>query len=265
MATIYDRLGFSFDTTKFNGDDVLPEGVINLLNKTPNTLSSWQLSDIGNNTATGYYQNPHIAVITTITNTLNSILVSANTTTYNFGSNAGLANNIVNMIGTAKTTLTSFTTHVNNISGVTTSSDASQYPDLNSALSIGRQMLNLTNKTDGVANNTPVLGSFTSLYIGTDLTSYNTTMASNYVTLTAGVSGNNNTTSSTNLNTIINNLEYFNSLVSNRMNADINYYKTAFAILKDYQTVSQFSNMGATQTSLIDLIGTTKLKTNLGI
>lgn len=265
MATIYDRLGFSFDTTKFGGDDVLDPGVINLLNMTPSTLSAWQTNDLGNNTVSGYYKNPHTTNINSITNTLNSMIAAANTTTYNFGSNSFLANNLVNMIVYTKSSLVEFTNHVNNISGVTKSPDASVYPDLNSALAIGRQMLTLTNKTDGIQNNTPVLGSFTSLYIGSDLDAYKASLTLNYSTLSGGISGNTNTTSSASLNSIITNLENMTSFINNRTYGDINFYKNAYAILNDYQTVAQFSNMGATQTSLISIIGTDKLKANLGM
>jgi hypothetical protein len=56
MSSIYNRLGYNFDTTKFGDDVDLAPGANNFLNNSSINLSQWQVDDIATSTATGYYQ-----------------------------------------------------------------------------------------------------------------------------------------------------------------------------------------------------------------
>jgi hypothetical protein len=262
--TIYGRLGFNFDTTKFNGADALSPNVSNYLANTSINLSTWQLNDMSNSTAGGYYQNPHQSVINSLTTSLNSLLTNSNTTDIDFGSNNDTANTLYLTVTSTKNSLITFTTHTNNLSGLTYSSNSAVYPDLNSGLAVGREILNLTNKTDSIQNNTPILGNFTSLYIGSDLTTYNSYLANDVIILSTSISGNTSSISNEALTLIISHVQGLQSLIVTRYNSDISFYQNSLTISNDYRTVSQFSNIGATQNSLISLIGTSKLKTNLG-
>lgn len=262
--SVYGRLGFdsTFDTTLFNGADTLTSGVLNLLNVTSINLSDWQIQDLSDATVTGYYQNPHNDNIGVISVFLTGINLYANTGYYIY-TNPDVANNMSLAASSSLTSLSNFTNHTNNLSGVTRSSDISVYPDLNSGLSIGRQILNITNTTDGVQNNTPILGTFTSLYIGNTLSSFATTMANDYITLSNSFTSNVSNITSSTMNTIISHIQSLQTQIDTRTNSDISFYLNSYEILKEYQTVSQFSNLGATQNSLITLIGTDKLKADL--
>ena len=62
-------------------------------------------------------------------------------------------------------------------------------------------------------------------------------------------------------------LKYYESLktfIDTRVNSDISFYVNSYEISREYSTVSQFSNLGNTQNNLITLIGTDKLKSDLG-
>ena len=262
---IYDRLGYSFDTTQFNGADALTPGVSNLLNNSSINLSQWQIDDIANTAVNGYYQNPHNDNLGVMSVFLMGIYLFSNTTNYSY-TNSDIANTMGLVASSAQTSLVNFTSHTNNISGVTQTPDGTLYPDLNMALSIGRQMLSITNKSDAVQNNTPILGNFTSLYIANTLTIYSTTFANDYITIQNSMSGanaNSSNLSTSTMNTIISDIQSLQTLIDTRKNADISFYRNSYAVLNDYQIASQFSNVGSTQNNLIILIGTDKLKTDL--
>jgi hypothetical protein len=264
MGSIYGRLGFNFDTANFDGADELSQGVKNYLANSSINLSQWQIDDIANNEVYGYYKNPYTSDLNSLNVSLSGIITYANTQAYGY-SNPNLANSMLLAAQTAQTIVTSFGTHTNNISGVTRSSNTALYPDLNTALNVGRQILQLVNKSDGVQNNIPILGNFTSLYIANAVSIYTTTLANDYITLTNSFSGSNSNISNATINTIIFDIQTMSTELNTRQTDDITFYTNSYEIVDEYLTISQFSNLGATQNSLINLIGTDKLKTRLGI
>ena len=267
--SVYDRLGYNFDTTKFNGADIITQNTINFLNVSGTYLNTWQINDLANNTVGGYYQNPHTNVINQLTIILTNFASICNTNVTTFNVSTSQANTLYGLSVSTLSSLTNFTIHTNNLSGITKSSNSSSYPDLNSALAVGRTVLNLTYKTDSVQNNTPILGNFTSLYIGSDLANDTIVLINDYQTLNNSISvvgGNNFSDISTSaMNTIIFDVSTLQTRIDTRRTNDINFYVNSLSILHDYQTLLPFSNLGATQNSLIKLIGTDKLKNNLGM
>lgn len=267
MGSIYGRLGFNFDTTKFNGADTLSNGAKNYLSNTSIDLKQWQIDDIANTTATGYYQNPHTTVLSNLTTVLNKIVTDSNTSSIIFEFAAPEANILNSTATTTLTSISNFLAHTNRISGVVNTTDASLYPDLNSGLAIGRQILNITNKSDSVQNNTPIMGNFTSLYIGPDLDTIYININNDYSTLNTSIYmvDGNNTSNITNsqMNVIISDVQYLQTLIDTRRTQDTTFYQNSLTVLDDYFTVLSFSNVGSTQNSLIQLIGTEKLKTSL--
>ena len=267
MSSIYNRLGYNFDTTKFGDDVDLTPSANNFLNNSSINLSQWQVDDIATSTATGYYQNPYTSVLNNITIVLTGMAANCNTSSITFNVAPTQANTLYSSIINALTAVSDFTTHTNYISGVERSANTVLYPDLNTALSIGRQVLSLTNKADQTQNNVPVLGSFTSLYIRDDVDS-----RSNAIIIDSRTLGNSlyvedgNTYSNisvSSINTIITDVNSLQTLLATRRNGDINFYQNSLAIIRDYQTVLTFSSVGATQNSLLQIVGTTKLKTDL--
>jgi hypothetical protein len=267
MSSIYNRLGYNFDTTKFGDDVNLIPSANNFLNNSSINLSQWQVDDIATSTATGYYQNPYSSVLSNITVVLTGMAANCNTSSITFNVAPTQANTLYSSIVNALTAVSDFTTHTNYISGVERSANTVLYPDLNTALSIGRQVLSLTNKADQTQNNVPVLGSFTSLYIRDDVDS-----RSNAIIIDSRTLGNSlyvedgNTYSNisvSSINTIITDVNSLQTLLATRRNGDINFYQNSLAIIRDYQTVLTFSSVGATQNSLLQIVGTTKLKTDL--
>jgi len=267
MSSIYNRLGYNFDTTKFGEDVNLAPGANNFLNNSSINLSQWQVDDIATSTATGYYQNPYSSVLSNITIVLNGMATNCNTSSITFNVAPTQANTLYSSIINALTAVSDFTTHTNYISGVERSANTVLYPDLNTALSIGRQVLTLTNKADQTQNNVPILGSFTSLYIRDDIDSKSNTIIIDSRTLGNSLYVEDGNTYSnisvSSINTIITDVNSLQTLLATRRNGDINFYQNSLAIVRDYQTVLPFSSVGATQNSLLQIVGTTKLKTDL--
>jgi hypothetical protein len=267
MSSIYNRLGYNFDTTKFGEDVNLAPGANNFLNNSSINLSQWQVDDIATSTATGYYQNPYSSVLSNITIVLNGMAANCNTSNITFNAAPTQANTLYSSIINALTAVSDFTTHTNYISGIERSANTVLYPDLNTALSIGRQVLTLTNKADQTQNNVPILGSFTSLYIRDDIDSRSNTIIIDSRTLGNSLYVEDGNTYSnisvSSINTIITDVNSLQTLLATRRNGDINFYQNSLAIIRDYQTVLPFSSVGATQNSLLQIVGTTKLKTDL--
>jgi hypothetical protein len=266
--SVYARLNYNLNYAQFNGADTLSQNVINYLGNTSIFLSSWQVGDLSNATVTGYYQNPYQYTLASLSIYLTglSTLANTNNTTYLYASNG--AATLTNALNSLSPSIISFTTHTNNLSGVTRSSNTALYPDLNSALAVGRQMLSITNKTDSVQNNTPILGGFTSLYIANTLTPLSIAITNDYITLNTsiGLVGGNATSNISNsaMSNIISDVQNLQTLIDTQRTSDWTFYQNSLTVLQDYQTLLQFSNMGATQNSLIQVIGTPKLHSEIG-
>jgi hypothetical protein len=265
---VFNRLGYTFDSTKFGDGNSFTTGQAQLLNSAP-SIKAWQADDLINVAVTGYYQNPHSANLVILTTLVNSLSANANTTTITFNYASSSANNLKANANTLLTEITSFTDHTNRISGVTASSNVAALPDYQSAMTIGRQVLTITNQIDGVQNNTPLLGNFTSLAIGGDIANTITLLKSDLVTLNTSinlVSGNlvSNISSAT-MNTIVADVQAAYNLLNARRTGDTNFYLNSLYLVNDYNRVSQFNNIGVNSNYLINTlnIGTDKLKNNL--
>ena len=262
--SVYGRLGYNFNTSLFNGADVLSQNVINYISNTNIQLSQWQINDLANSNVGGYYQNPHQYVLATLSIYLNGLATLANSNTTIFTNAPDTANTLFSSLATLSSSLINFTTHTNNLSGVSRSANTALYPDLTSALAVGRQMLNITSTTDGVQNNTPILGNFTSLYIGPQLSNSSNNITIDYNTLNNSITANTSNISNAAMNVIVSDVQTLQTLVDNQRTQDWAFYQNSLSVLQDYQTLLQFSNMGGTQNSLIQLIGTSKLHSELG-
>jgi hypothetical protein len=268
--SIYDKLGFdsTFDTSKFGDALDLSEGTKQLFSIQKSNLKQWQIDDIDNDTDITYYQNPLESTLVSCNNAIKNIKTKTNTTTYHYltSGSSDAANTLYESCNTAIETISSFLAHTNRLSGVKESANTSSYPDLDSAMNIGKKMLTLTNKTDGIEDNKPILGNFTSLYIGDYLSSNNTIISADYITLNSSIyTGNNNTfISPSAINLINSRVNTLNTLLTNRESADLTFYRNSLKISRKLSSVSKFSSIGGSQSKLIELIGTNELKSRLG-
>lgn len=283
MASVYERLNFSFDTTKFGDSINLSENTKNFLNTAPVKLETWQKSDLANGSIvkTDYFKNPMINVTARLSdnvNAMNSIVQTIDT--FDNGSGTALKTNLTNLI----IEIQNYLSHTSNISGVTeakanvseTSNVISHFPDYNKAVSAGEQILMLTNATDGVANTVPLLGNFTSLFISDEINANANNIIVNLVTVqnsirteTTGGETPVTTTvsnlSSSLITSLTANVASANTLLSTRRLHDWNFFRNSLNILEDYNKINALGRVGNTQKYLINnLVGTDKYKNNVG-
>ena len=156
MASIYERLNFSFDTGKFGDAINLSDNTKSYLKAAPVRLETWQKDELANGSIvkTDYFKNPMINVTARLSdnvNTMNQIVQSIDT--FDNGSGTAMKANLTNLI----IEIRNYLSHTSNISGVTearanisdTSNVLTHFPDYNKAVSAGEQILLLTSSTDG--------------------------------------------------------------------------------------------------------------------
>ena len=283
MASIYERLNFSFDTGKFGDAINLSDNTKSYLKAAPVRLETWQKDELANGSIvkTDYFKNPMINVTARLSdnvNTMNQIVQSIDT--FDNGSGTAMKANLTNLI----IEIRNYLSHTSNISGVTearanisdTSNVLTHFPDYNKAVSAGEQILLLTSSTDGVANTVPLLGNFTSLFISDEITANANNIINDLVRVrnsvrTEVVGGETPTSSNVSnlsanlITTITANVVAANTLLSTRRLHDWNFYRNSLNILEDYNKINQLGRVGNTQKYLINnLVGTDKYKNNVG-
>jgi hypothetical protein len=283
MASIYERLNFSFDTGKFGDAINLSDNTKSYLKAAPVRLETWQKDELANGSIvkTDYFKNPMINVTARLSdnvNTMNQIVQSIDT--FDNGSGTAMKANLTNLI----IEIRNYLSHTSNISGVTearanisdTSNVITHFPDYNKAVSAGEQILLLTSSTDGVANTVPLLGNFTSLFISDEITANANNIINDLVTVRNSVrievvggetptSSNVSNLSANLITTITANVLAANTLLSTRRLHDWNFYRNSLNILEDYNKINQLGRIGNTQKYLINnLVGTDKYKNNVG-
>jgi hypothetical protein len=266
MASVFGRLSFPTDLN--NNVTAYSNSTIKHMSVVPKLLSDWQYQDIANNNIGGYYVNP-------VANSANLIL---SISTQVFSNSSGVAdiitvatsaNNLVNVAN-------NFLAHTNRLSGIVEpNADTAGLPHYSSAISVAKTVSYMCYQSDGVTNNAPIIGNFSSLYTANNLADYYTTIKTypNIVANTiyyeadpidpllmikkSNLSAGLATTIATNLNTI-------NTYMSEKQSSDVNFFNQSNAIVADLNSVKKFSGMGETEKYLAKtLIGTDKLKARI--
>lgn len=253
---VYATLGYNFSDP--NGDVLnLSANTVAHLNSMPAFIESWQAKDIADNNVGGYYQNPVAANVNSIITISQNLIQQANIANTNGYSNALPIEVSANALAI---TAQSFLDHTNRISGVTpfTGQDVVN-PYYDTAMGLGKTALYITNQTDNITNTSPILGSFTSILIGSQIGSANTVLAADLVTLTNEVSAN--TITDAQISQILSDISNTSTLLSARQSADVTYYGNLRTFVDNYNTVKKFQNMGETETYLVNnFVGTDKIK-----
>jgi len=266
--SVFGRLNYNFDSAKFGANNELTDGQKLSLNY-PSPLYTWQASDLSGSSVTNYFQNPHSANLTLMTSYTNQLLTYSNTQTVTYNVAPIEANTLNALANNLLIEISSFTDHTNRMSGATESTNKLTTPDYQIAMSIGRQVLQICNQVDGVQNNAPILGNFTSLAVVQDVSNSVIQLSSSATTLNASLSivGSNTYSdiSRASMNTIIASAQTAFDLLNSRRVGDTTFYTNSISLIQDYNTILQFSNLGVNSSYLIkDLnIGTSKLQNYL--
>jgi hypothetical protein len=272
--TIYARLSFDFDTTKFGGAHYLSPEAKNSLNVFPSDVVHWQTQEIANGTIapSNYFKNPVQSVCTSITSNTNLIITFCNNDIANTFPNTSIqARNLANTANSLLIQILDFKSHTDNMSRLGTTAintasltDTPNIPNYQMAMAQGSELTRLLYSTESAQNTNAILGCFTSIFVNPELTANSWNIGNGYISLTNSYNGVTSNITNSALVSIISTLEQANSLMLTRRTADWNFYKKQKQILNDYRFVTQFNNSGNTDNYLIqNYIGTDFLKNNL--
>jgi hypothetical protein len=276
-ANVFNRLSFSFDTSKFGDSFYLSANTKEFLDTQPVSLETWQKNDLANGTIirTDYYKNPVLNVCNQLkANAQNLLSLLSTIDGYDTAGGIPLSSSTSGLINEIEF----FKEHTSNVAGVTRAeatvpedgSPVIEYPDYDTSIQLGQELLMLLNNTDGIQDSSPVLGNMTSLFIGDDIAADTITIANAYptlnVTLRTDLDANGNVIilsniTSTAANLIFSNIQTANGRLNIRRIHDWNFFRQGLILLEDYNKIDKLENVGNTQSYLINnLIGTDEYK-----
>jgi hypothetical protein len=194
MGSLYSALNLNFDVTKF-GNALDPNQNIvenNYYVRPP--ITKWQYDAITNKQTanTIYLQNPVSSLVTTIQTGIYGVYQTLNTYNYYLQTYPGtggssLLSTIRPLSWNLSNTCNSFFNHTQRLSGIQSTTNTA-LPTFSSATGLGRSVSPILAKFEGVANNVPVLGSMTSLFVKDDLLVYSAQVASAYTEVLNSIS-----------------------------------------------------------------------------
>lgn len=271
MAGVYALLGF--DTT-----DPIANGAVEQLSPTvqtqmqmmPKLLQPWQETDLISNEVEQYFVNP-------VSNTINVIWSTSNTiTSQSFDSNGNVivfsnpgVSNIMNPAlivarDISQNIANSFMIHTDRISNVVPLDFDVASPHYETAIGYGKIIMYLVNQTDNIQNNSPMIGSFSSLFVANTLSDYSNTLVSiSNVYLGSLVNGV-SSLGLTDANQFANAANQVSNTMTTYRQKDFSFFANSQIIVDRYNKVSEFNRIGQTELFLInEYIGTQNLKNNL--
>ena len=276
MATLFQKLGSSYsdphgDVTSLSAD------TIEHLDSLPPIIEDWQSQDISDSNVGSYNQNPLGSISTSIAVSANAIKNVAST--IEICTNAGVSGVLANIANSANnliTTANNFKDHTDRVSGVTsyadyiteaTSSIASTKPFKDTIKGYSKLLMYVIYQTDGISNTSIMYGAQTSLFTGPEMNVYYTALSTYANIINSSISYTPNVTSnltSTQANTIYAMIANTASFIDTRRTHDETFFTNMKNMVSDYQKTRQFSNMGESETDLVNnYTGSSKILTRL--
>jgi hypothetical protein len=282
---VYSTLGFSYS----DPNNQIVEFSANTqahLNTVPPVIVSWQAKDIADNNVGGYYKNPVSNSIHFMSDTANTLLgyspivgdtgditqlftnILANCSFLSIGNETYQTQNV-------KT----FLYHTDRLSNIRSQTDdaavkidGTNLPYFATATQAAKSATYIVNQTDGIANNSVMLGSFTSILEANQINQLANTVYSGSQTIIRSLTlipvgegmGSDywrSNLSFTAASTISHNFANIVFLMTDRETADKAFYVNLKGLIDKYNTTKQLVNMGESEKYLVNnLIGTDKTK-----
>jgi hypothetical protein len=276
MATLFSKLGYNYsdphgDVTSFSDDTIAH------LDSLPSIIEDWQTQDIADNNVGSYNQNPLGTISTSIAVSANAILNVASS--IEIFTNMGVSNvmaNIANSSNNLITTANNFKDHTDRVSGVTSYSDyiteagsaiASTKPFKDTIKGYSKLLMYILYQTDGISNTSIMYGAQTSLFTGPEMNVYYSALSTYANIISSSISYTPNVTSnltSTQANTIYAMIANTASFIDTRRTHDETFFTNMKTMVSDYQKTRQFSNMGESETDLVNnYTGSSKILTRI--
>lgn len=275
MSSVYGRLGFNYNDPKTDSTvENYTANVVNGMNLVPTLLNSWQTQDVGSSNTGGYFVNPVANVTQIIWNTSNSIVQLTNGLS---GSTGAITTNIQNAgidaYDVANTGANNYLYITNRQSNVVPADTDTSTPHYKTATGVGKMLSYITFQTDGVQNNSPIMGNFTSITLGNTLNSLSNTLVNvtgilaNSITIVPDGNGgfaNTSNISLSNSQLLYNTIHQISNTIVYYPAQDKQFFMNSQNVVSDYSNVSSFSHIGATESYLLNtFIGTDKIKSRI--
>ncbi len=274
MSGVYALLGFpTNDPVANSGVETLSPKVQTQLEMMPPMMTDWQEKDLISDQTESYYKNPCAAATQIAWNAANTISVYSSLTFANAAAGT-LYNHIYSLSQEISTnSANSFMIHTDRMSNVVPLDFEVEKPHYESAIGYGKMVMYITSQTDNIQNNSPMMGSFTSLFFANNLSVYannyysNTQIFAN--TISSSIDGTTGETIYTSNLTLSQARSLANSvnsviLMDTYRTQDNTFFQNSKTVVEKYNKVSQFNKMGQAELYLINtFIGTPQLTANL--
>jgi len=269
--SIYGRLGFnSSDPTTNATITNYSSAVANNVALMPPLLKKWQTEDIGNSAVGGYFVNPVAGVTATISSTMSSInsaTIGVNVQSTISGTVTQALRDLGNSAASCVSTAANYLYVTNRQSNVVDPGSDTTTVHYKMAIGNGKILSYLTHQSDGVQNNSPIMGNFTSITLGNTLNTLSSSLSSQQIALSASITmGTPNTSSFTLAQTqaLQSTVSSISSLMSTYPAQDNAFFTNVKAVISDYSIVSPLGSLGSSEKTLVNnYIGTEKLKTRI--
>jgi len=272
MSGVYALLGFDTTDPIANGAvEQLSPSVQTQMKMMPQLLQPWQETDLISNETEQYYLNPTsntINVIWSTANTINNRSFDSNGFINVTFSTPGVSNVMVSALAVAKNVsqnvANSFMIHTNRISNVIPMDFDVTSPHYETAIGYGKIIMYIVNQTDNIQNNSPMIGSFSSLFVANTLSDYSNTFVTVSNLYIGSFVGNVSSLSLSDANAFANAANQVSNTMTTYRQKDFDFFANSQMVVDRYNKVSEFNRIGQTELFLInDYIGTPNLKSNL--
>lgn len=272
MSGVYALLQFDTTDPIANGAvEQLSPAVQTQMTMMPQLLKPWQEADLITDEVEQYYVNPvanTINVVWSTANTVNNKTYDANGNVVVTFTNSGVSNVMLPALTVVRNISTnvanSFLIHTDRISNVKPIDFDIDSPHYETAIGYGKLIMYIVNQTDNIQNNSPLIGSFSSIFAGNTLSDQSNTFVSIVNTYMGSFVNNVSSMSLTDAFNFSNSANQVSNTMTTYRQKDFDFFQNTKMIVDRYNKVSEFNRIGQTELFLINnYIGTTNLKNNL--
>jgi hypothetical protein len=220
----------------------------------PQLLTAWQMQDMANNNSSAYFINPANTHIVSLKDNILGIEtmctgVSDLTTIFTAANNVITSNNLID-----------FSLHTDRMSNVLDPSVDEELPHYKTSISLGKILTYLLYQSDGVTNNSVLIGSFGSILKYNTVSQYSQTIANDKILIENSINAGSSNLTTQQKTAITSNINAMNTFVYTTMTEDKNFYANSRTLVSEYSTLRELNSLGQTQNELIfNYIGSEKL------
>jgi hypothetical protein len=273
---VYATLGFNFSDPNGTVQEFSANTQANL-EQFPPIIKEWQATDLKNNDVGGYHQNPvigHLNIIKLTSNTICVAIANAYTSPGTDPMNdtplppsyyGPSLSTVLTAANSIIATANSMIFHTDKISGVTPmegKDDIDINPYYKTLTAYGKQAIYITNQTDGIVDNSPILGSLTSLLVVPQFESYASNVSLYLTKVNAIIAANSDPTGA--ITGIVSGLNEIQSFMAERQGHDVGFFTNVKNMVNKFNQMKSYSSSGETEKYLLNnVLGTDKIKTRI--